>query len=106
MLVLVLEISSYLIISYGKSGNILNEILNMYKSIKSCVLDNGMQSEFFESHVGLRLGENLSPLCFALYLNDMEKLFTKHKWNTLMYIDKQYNDCTMFSYMQITVINL
>ena len=42
----------------------------MYKSIKSCVMANGMQSEFFESHVGLRQGENLSPLLFALILND------------------------------------
>ena len=60
--------------------------------IKSCVMANGMQSEFFESHVGLRQGENLSPILFALFLNDMETFFTEQKWNTLKFIDKLYTD--------------
>ena len=34
-------------ISYGVSGKVPNVILNMYKSIKSCVMNNGVQSEFF-----------------------------------------------------------
>ena len=55
------------LISCGISGKVLRVILNMYKSIKSCVMANGMQSEFFESHVGLRQGENLSPLLFASF---------------------------------------
>ena len=75
------------LISCGISGKVLRVILNMYKSIKSCVMANGMQSEFFESHVGLRQGENLSPLLFALFLNDMETFFTEQKWNTLKFID-------------------
>ena len=58
------------LISYGVSGKVLNVILNVYKSIKSCVMNNGVQSEFFDSHVGLRQGEHLSPLLFALFLND------------------------------------
>ena len=62
----------------------------MYKSIKSCFMANGMQSE--ESHVGLRQGENLSPLLFALFLNDMETFFTDQKWNTLKFIYKLYTD--------------
>ena len=41
------------LISCGISGKVLRVIFNMYKSIKSCVMVNGMQSEFFESHVGL-----------------------------------------------------
>ena len=61
------------------SGKVLRVILNMYKSIQSCAMANGMQSEFFESHVGLRQGENLSPLLVALFLNDMEKKFTDRK---------------------------
>ena len=36
------------LISCGISGKVLRVILNMYKSIKSCVMVNGMQSEFFE----------------------------------------------------------
>ena len=51
----------------------------MYKSIKSCVMDSGIQSDFFESHVGVRQGENLSPLLFALFLNDLDTFFSKKK---------------------------
>ena len=80
------------LISYGVSGKVLNVILNTYKSIKSCVMNNGVQSEFFDSHVGLRQGENLSPLLFALFLNDMVTFFPSQKWNTLKFIEKLYND--------------
>ena len=77
------------LISCGISGKVIRVILNMYKSIKSFVMTNGMQSDFFfESHVGLRQGENVSPILFALLLNDMEFFFTEQKWNTLKFIDE------------------
>ena len=50
-------------------------------------MDSGIQSDFFESHVGVRQGENLSPLLFALFLNDLDTLFSKQKGDTLHYID-------------------
>ena len=56
------------LIACGISGKVLRVILNMYKSIKSCGMSNVMQSEFFESHVGLSQGENLSPTLFVLFL--------------------------------------
>ena len=80
------------LISCGISGKVLRVILNMYKSIKSCVMANGIQSELFESHVGLRQGEHLSPLLFALLLNDMDIFFTEQKCNTLKLIDKLNTD--------------
>ena len=67
--------------------------MNMYKSIKSCVMDSGIRSDLFASHVGVRQGENLSPLLFALFLNVLDTFFTKQKWDTLDYIDKLYSDC-------------
>ena len=79
--------------SYGITGKVIDVITNMYKSIKSCVMDSGIQSDFFESHVGVRQGENLSPLLFALFLNDLDTFFSKQKGDTLHYIDKLYNDC-------------
>ena len=79
--------------SYGITGRVIDVITNMYKSIKSCVMDSGIQSDFFESHVGVRQGENLSPLLFALFLNDLDTFFSKQKGDTLHYIDKLYNDC-------------
>ena len=81
------------LISYGITGKVIDVIMNMYKSIKSCVMDSGIQSDFFASHVGVRQGENLSPLLFALFLIDLDTFFTKQKWDTLDYIDKLYSDC-------------
>ena len=47
-------------------------IFNMYQGIKSCVSFNGTQSSFFPCLRGVRQGENLSPVLFALFLNDLE----------------------------------
>ena len=43
----------------------------MYANAKSCVRNNGFVSDMFSSSRGVRQGENLSPLLFALYLNDL-----------------------------------
>ena len=32
--------------SYGITGKVIDVITNMYKSIKSCVMDSGIQSDF------------------------------------------------------------
>lgn len=40
----------------------------MYKTIKSCVRNNNETSVFFPCQCGVRKGENLSPLLFAIYL--------------------------------------
>jgi len=44
----------------------------MYDNSKSRVASNGMSSEYFPSKTGVRQGESLSILLFALYLNDLE----------------------------------
>lgn len=53
-------------------GKIFRIVYNMYQGIiKSCVSFNGNQSEFFQSFRGVRQGENLAPVLFALFLNDL-----------------------------------
>ena len=44
----------------------------MYENIKSCVKLDNQSSSFFASECGVRQGENLSPLLFSLYSNDLE----------------------------------
>ena len=53
-------------------GKFLQTIYNMYNNIKSCVKFNNQHSSFFNCNNGVRQGENLSPLMFAMYLNDLE----------------------------------
>ena len=71
-----------------------NVITNLYRNIKSCVMNNGHRSSYFDSYVGVRQGENLSPMLFALFLNDIESFSLNMKCNTLNYIDKLYARCT------------
>ena len=54
------------------NGEILNVIRNMYGNIRSCVMLNQEISENFVCNMELRQGENLSPLLFAFYVNDIE----------------------------------
>jgi len=49
----------------------------MYNNIKSCVICNSTKSKFFLSNIGDRQSENLSPILFSLYLNDLHHFFEK-----------------------------
>ena len=50
-------------------------IKSLYERVKSCVFLNGKKSDFFISARGVRQGENLSPLLFSLFVNDIEEEF-------------------------------
>ena len=60
------------VIENGVDGKILRVIYNMYDTAKSCVKQQSMISGLFACNVGVRQGENLSPLLFAMFLNDFE----------------------------------
>ena len=47
----------------------------MYQNIKPCVSCNGNVTNFFPCKSGVRQGENLSRVLFALFLNDLELSF-------------------------------
>ena len=49
-------------------GKFFQIIYKMYGNIKSCVKFNNECSIFFACKNGVRQGENLSPLLFAMYL--------------------------------------
>ena len=66
------------LVNCNKDGKCLNLIKGMYSNIKHCLVVNGEQTEFISCNVGLRQGENLSPLLFAIYLNDLENFFLQN----------------------------
>ena len=63
----------YKLVKHGITSKLYNLIKNMYNIIKSCVVVNQEISEFFVSHKRVRQGENLFPLLFAFYVNDLEE---------------------------------
>ena len=58
-------------------GKLFRIIYNLYQNIKSCVMYSGEQSNFFQSHCGVRQGENLSPVLFSLFLYDLEEFMQR-----------------------------
>lgn len=61
------------------NGKMLNIIQNMYKNIKSNIIYNNMESDYFPCKNGVRQGENMSPFLFAIFINDLETfLETQH----------------------------
>ena len=66
------------VISSNINGKLFTVIYNMYSNAKSCAkLSGGQSSDYFMCNIGVRQGENLSPLLFAIYLNDFEFCLSK-----------------------------
>ena len=75
----------------GIVGNVYNVIVNMYKQIKSMVFANGETTDVFINKIGVRQGENLSPLLFSLYINDFEDYLLKQGCD-LLKLDSDHCD--------------
>ena len=58
-------------------GKILKVIQNLYVNAKSCVKLDGKLSDYFGCFKGVRQGENLSPVLFAIYLNDFQSFLSE-----------------------------
>ena len=82
-------------------GKLLRIIRNIYLGIKSCVSLNGQCSNFFYSTTGLRQGENLSPLLFSLFLNDLENFMTAHRCNG---VDIKCTDDDLAVFTQLLIL--
>ncbi|MEW8548196.1 MAG: reverse transcriptase family protein, partial [Candidatus Thiodiazotropha sp.] len=83
------------------NGNFFRIVLNMYNNIKSSISVNGINSPFFACECGVRQGENLSPLLFALYLNDLEAFLLANQSNGVT-IDIANEDIVL--YLKIFVL--
>ena len=72
----------------------------MYQSIKSCVRQNGQVTNFFPCNIGLRR-ENLSPILFSLFLNELEQFLED---NNCEGINIEYFSEEFYTYTKILVI--
>ena len=66
------------LLSTGVGGKVLMVVKDMYKKAKSCVQWKCKMSDYFSCSAGVRQGENLSPLLFSIYLNDLRTFVDKH----------------------------
>ena len=77
------------------NGKCFKIIYNLYKNIKSSIKYSGKQSAFFLSHRGVPQGENLSPVLFCLFLNDLEDYLRNNNYTGIK-LDLPENDVDMF----------
>ena len=67
----------------GVKWKVLRVIRDMHAKAKTCVKTRHGLSQFFVSNVGLRQGENLSPVLFSLFLNDLKGFLTSNNVQSL-----------------------
>ena len=79
----------------GINGKLMQVIHNMYKNIKSCVKFANQTSDCFEIYNGVRQGENLSPVLFCMFLNDLNEFLEDHGCSGLNF-EVQHGDILTF----------
>ena len=84
------------------NGKFFRLIFNMYQGIKSCVSFNGTQSSFFPCLRGVWQGENLSPVLFTLFLNDLEDFM---KVCSCSGISLEFVSDELYFYLKLLVID-
>ena len=89
----------YKLTKAGIQGKIFNVIKSLYAQVKSCVFLNGKKSDFFISARGVRQGENLSPLLFSLFVNDIEEEFIN---SGCKYIE--LNDAQLDNFIRLLIL--
>ena len=70
------------LINNNIDGKMFKIIHNLYANAKSCVRIGNSKSKSFSSNIGVRQGENLSPVFFSLFLNDLTE-FISHAYDGL-----------------------
>jgi hypothetical protein len=95
------------LLSAGINGKIFKVIKSMYACAKSYVRCNNINGSSFKCNIGVRQGENLSPLLFAMYLNDLEEFLAK-AYNGLTIAEnlmEEYNETyDTVTYLKLFVI--
>ena len=79
------------LVGYGINGKLMTVIHNMYLNAKACVKLNSKISPLFKCNLGVRQGDSLSPLLFALYINDFE-LYLSRRYEGLKYSSSLINE--------------
>ena len=59
------------LLSIGVMGKIYKVIKSMYEKLKSCVKIDDIATDWFSVERGVRQGDNLAPLLFAIFINDL-----------------------------------
>ena len=87
------------LISFVITGKLFNVTRNICNNIKSCGQVNRQKYDYFSCYTGVKQGGNLSPLLFALYLNDLESFLKYNHVNNL-----KLNDNIFDQFLKIQIL--
>ena len=87
------------------NGNFLRVLHNIYLNAKSFISINNQESGFLVNGCGLRQGDNISPILFSMYLNDLETYFDANRINGVPVEFRaddmfRFEDCKMLEIIQ------
>ena len=71
------ELLFFRLYEYGVTGRMLAILRQMYTHSMNAVRVNGVLSEMFQSHKGVKQGNNISPMCFSTFINDLLRALNK-----------------------------
>jgi exonuclease III len=63
--------------SFGLHGSFLNSLISMYENVQICVRVDGELGDCFNSEIGVKQGDPLSPLLFGLFIDRFEKVIDR-----------------------------
>ena len=72
-----------------------------YLNAKSFISINNQESGFLVNGCGLRQGDNISPILFSMYLNDLETYFDANRING---VPVEFRADDMFIYLEMYVM--
>ena len=81
------------------TSKIYKIIVKTYEGVKSCVFSQNVKSNYFTSSNGVWQDENLSPILFALFINDLEGYLIS-KGNTCL----DFKDQMCNNYVKLLVL--
>ena len=94
------------LLNYKVNGKLMRVIYNIYENAKACVKLNNVISYSFPCKIGVRQGDNISPLLFSLFINDFRDFIaTKYCGLTsLTSLSQNYIDSELEFYIKLYIL--